>query len=114
MGCYSSASVYAAFVRAVIEVDYAQSLCKNWAPQKEKLFVWLVMRNRCWTADRLQRGRLNYSPKCPLCDQVQECIDHLLVQCPSALGFWFRLWQRKGFTGLVPLTKTRLRAGGEK
>jgi hypothetical protein len=33
-------------------------LWKSWAPRKCKFFRWLAIRNKCWTADRLQRKGL--------------------------------------------------------
>jgi hypothetical protein len=34
-----------------------------------------------WTADRLARHGMDHPDKCPLCDQEEETIDHLLVSC---------------------------------
>jgi hypothetical protein len=53
-----------------------------------------VAHNKCWTADRLARWGLDHPDKCPLCDQVEESIDHLLVSCVFAMQFWLTLLQR--------------------
>jgi hypothetical protein len=53
----------------------------TWAPPKCKFFMWLVAHKRCWSADRLARRGLPHPERCPLCDQADESIDHLLVTC---------------------------------
>ena len=72
-------------------------LWKSWAPNKCKTFVWLAIRNRCWTADRLQKRGLPHLERCPLCDQdLREYSTHsnilcirtgILVCCPTATEF---------------------------
>jgi hypothetical protein len=61
---------------------------KVWASPKCKLFVWLVIQNRVWTADRLElRGWPNYG-LCPLCKQVQETSTYLLCHCRFSVRVW--------------------------
>ena len=57
---------------------------KSWAPGKCKTFVWLAIRNRCWTTDRLQKRGLPHPEHCPLCDQEEENIQHILISCVIA------------------------------
>lgn len=59
------------------------------APTKCKCLLWLAIRNRCWTADRLRRRGLDHPQWCPLCDQEQESISHLLLDCVMARIVWF-------------------------
>lgn len=42
-------------------------------------FLWLVAHDRCWTADHLTRHGLPHPARCPLCDQEEETINHLLI-----------------------------------
>jgi hypothetical protein len=35
-----------------------QRIWKSWAPGKCKIFLWLAVKNRCWTTDRLARKGL--------------------------------------------------------
>jgi hypothetical protein len=42
----------------------------------------------------LARRGLDHPDKCPLCDQEEESIDHLLVSCVFARQFWLTLLQR--------------------
>lgn len=64
-GSYTSKSAYDAYFLGSIE----------FAPWK--LFLWLAVKNRCWTADWLSRGGLLHPADCPLCDQEEE-IQHIL------------------------------------
>uniref|UniRef100_K3Y117 Reverse transcriptase zinc-binding domain-containing protein n=1 Tax=Setaria italica TaxID=4555 RepID=K3Y117_SETIT len=57
---------------------------------------------RYWTADRLTRRGLPHPERCPLCDQVDETIDHLLVSCVFTQQVWFRLLQSVGLHILAP------------
>jgi hypothetical protein len=64
--------------------------------------MWLVARNRCWTADGLNRRGLPHPERCPLCDQMDETIYHLLVSCVFTRQVWFRLLQSVGLQILAP------------
>ena len=66
-------------------------LWKSWAPAKCKFFLWLAIRNRCWTSDRLAKRGLPHPDKCPLCDQEDETVQHLLTSCVVARQVWFRV-----------------------
>lgn len=46
-----------------------------------KFFLWLAENNRCWTADRLAKRGLPHPEACPLCDQVDETHQHILIGC---------------------------------
>lgn len=47
--------------------------------------------NKCWTTDRLAKRGLTQSLLCPLCDQQDETINHILVSCSFVRQFWFDL-----------------------
>jgi hypothetical protein len=67
-----------------------------------QIFLWLVAHNRCWTADRLARRGLDHPPICPLCDQEEETLDHLLVSCVFSRIFWFQLLRTFDLHRLAP------------
>jgi hypothetical protein len=71
-----------------ISFELWKCLWKSWAPPKCKSFLWLAIRNKCWTADRLRRRGLQYPVVCVLCDQEQEIVQHLLCTCSFARQFW--------------------------
>jgi hypothetical protein len=55
-GCYSSKSAYKAFFCGDVTFEPWH---QTWAPGKCKMFLWLPIRNRCWTADRLAKRGLS-------------------------------------------------------
>ena len=80
----------------------AKLLLKTRAPPKCKFFCWLVLHDRCWTANRRFRHNLQDHDSCALCDQGSETIDHLLVSCSYSREVWFSLLRRGGLQLLVP------------
>ena len=56
-GSFSTHSAYRSYFVGSITFEPWKRLWKSWAPGKCKTFVWLAIRNRCWTADRLQKER---------------------------------------------------------
>ncbi|GJN20378.1 hypothetical protein PR202_gb07748 [Eleusine coracana subsp. coracana] len=82
--------------------EHWRLIWKTWAPNKCKIFLWLASRNRCWTADRLQRRGLEHPEKCVLCDQEEEIVQHILTSCLFARQFWNRILTSLGFNNLVP------------
>lgn len=71
------------------------------APLKCKLFIWLACRERCWTADKLAKRGMEHPVACPLCDQLPENINHLLLGCVFSREVWynfFRHWGKENWT----------------
>jgi hypothetical protein len=97
-----SKSAYRAFFNGAIPFEHWRRLWKSWAPSKCKVFLWLAIRNRCWTVDRLARRGLPHPPKCPLCDQEEEDIQHLLTTCVFYRDFWFWVLAPLGLQDRVP------------
>ena len=79
-----------------------QIIWKTWAPPKCKTFAWLVMQNRIWTSDRLQRRGWPNHGNCPLCNQVQESAAHLLFKCRFSSRIWTNILSWSGFHGIYP------------
>jgi hypothetical protein len=101
-GQFSSKSCYKAFFMGSITFEPWKRLWKTWAPPKCKFFLWLAIRNKCWTADRLQKRGLDYPEVCPLCDQDSENIQHLLCTCIFVRQFWYYILSSLGLTNLSP------------
>jgi hypothetical protein len=99
---YSATSAYATIFHGSLQSDAFDRVWKTWAPPKCAFFIWLVIHNRCWTADRLAKRDLPRPSCCPLCDQDDETINHILVNCVFSRQFWFFLLQRMGFAALCP------------
>jgi hypothetical protein len=60
------------------------------------------MRNRCWTADRLEKRGLPHPDACSLCDQQQETIQYLLTSCIFTRQFWFSILSPFSLGHLTP------------
>jgi len=101
-GNFSTRSAYSAFFIGSTTFEPWKRIWKTWAPGKCKTFIWLAVRNRCWTADRLQKRGLPHPEHCPLCDQDDETVQHLLTSCVFARQFWFSILQPLNLTALVP------------
>jgi hypothetical protein len=93
-GQYSVKTAYEAMFVGVTEFSPWERIWKTWAPPKCRFFMWLVACKRCWTADRLARRKIPHPESCPICDQVEESIDHLLVACVFSRQFWFTMLQQ--------------------
>jgi len=107
-GSYSSKSAYAALFEGSIKFGSWRRIWKTWAPPRCKFFIWLVFHNKVWTADRLARRNLPHPEACPLCDQEDESINHLLVGCAFARQVWAMVLQQLGLLQLAPQpTSTR-------
>ena len=94
-GQYSTKSVYEAF------------FCWSWKEfgrvgHLAKFFVKSATHRKCWTADSLAKKGLPHPAVCPLCDQVEETLDHLLIACVFSSQFWFNLLQSLGLQALAP------------
>jgi hypothetical protein len=91
-----------AFFLGSITFEPWKRLWKTWAPPKCKFFIWLAIRNKCWTADRLQKRGLDHPEVCPLCDQEPENIQHLLCTCVFSRQFWYYILSSLGMANLSP------------
>jgi hypothetical protein len=58
---------------------------------KIKFFLWLLLQNRLWTADRLQKRGWPHQDRCSLCDQTLESAYHLFLGCSFAKEVWHGL-----------------------
>ena len=87
-GIYSARSCYAASFQGSTRSHSWKLVWKSWAPPRVKKFHWLAAQDRCWTAERLARRGLQHHPRCLLCDQALETIQHLLLTCPFARQTW--------------------------
>ena len=101
-GQYSAKSAYDSLFMGKILFRPWERIWKTWAPAKCRFFLWLVAHKRCWTSDRLARRGLPHPEKCPLCDQADESIDHLLIECVFSRQFWYYILRQVGLHSLAP------------
>jgi hypothetical protein len=100
-GIYSAKSCYKALFTGSLAFEPWKRLWKSWAPPKCK-FLCLAIRDRVWTADRLQKRGLPHPDVCPLCDQAQETVQHTLTSCVFARQFWFSILSPYSLGHLAP------------
>ena len=77
----TSASAYKAQFFGATSTHMNKTVWKNWATPKVKVFAWLAIQNRLWTADRLEKRGWENCGLCPLCKQTQETAVHLFSPC---------------------------------
>lgn len=88
-GVYTAKSAYEMLHRGSIQFVGYKLVWGSWAPMKVKIFLWLALRRRHWTADRRQRHGLPSHTRCFLCDQADESIDHIIASCTFSREVWF-------------------------
>ena len=87
-GVYSAKSAYDAQFFGRIPLPALDRVWKQKIEQKVKFYLWLLLQNRNWTADRLEARGWPHGDECSLCDQVLETASHLLLECPFAREVW--------------------------
>lgn len=90
----------------VQKLEPAKRIWKTWAPPRCEFFIWLASPKRCWTADCLARRGMNHPERCPLCDQQDEKVQHILVACVFERDVWFRILSRMRLQHLAPRADT--------
>jgi hypothetical protein len=90
-GCYTAASAYKAQFQAIHTSNFPQIIWKTWAPGKLKIFFWLMLLNRLWCNDRLQRRAWPNSYFCQFCFRNLETVDHIFWSCPFTTAIWSSL-----------------------
>lgn len=88
-GTYSSRDSYRAFFFGREFAPGPVEVWHSWAPLEVKIFTWLAVKDRLWTADRLQRRGLPYTTRCQLCCQVDEDSTHMFLGCSFSREVWY-------------------------
>jgi hypothetical protein len=101
-GKYSLKEAYEGLFIGSTMFEPFHRIWKTWVSLKTKFFLWLVAQSRVWTADRLQKRGMDHPERCPLCDQAQETLDHLLIGCVFAREFWFKLLSQVNIQNMAP------------
>lgn len=99
---FSSKSAYRCFFIGSTNFEPHARLWRSWAPLRVKLFLWLAIMDRCWTADRLTRKGLQHPAACPSCDEQQDTIEHILIQYVLAREVWFQALKAVHLQALSP------------
>lgn len=103
-GSYSARSAYNLQFGGRSLSSMPQVVWRIWAPPKYKFFAWLMLQNRLWCADRLQRRGWPNCYFCPLCRRNLETALHLFIECPFSSRLWciVALWPNcRGFATAI-------------
>ena len=76
---------------------------------KCKLAMWLIIRGRVWTADRLAKRGLPHNEKCPFCNISGENVQHLFMRCAVVNIIWGNLLRWANLQQLVPSSQAKLK-----
>ena len=101
-GVYSAKSCYLALFHGSTTDASWKLTWKTWAPLRIKIFIWLALQDRCWTADRLARRGLPHNDSCVLCDQTTEDMHHLFTSCPFSRQIWHEVLSWCRSTATIP------------
>jgi hypothetical protein len=101
-GRFSSKSAYRMQFHGTVGLPRVPLIWHSFAPLRFKMHAWLALRRRCWTADRRLRRGLPSHTLCPLCDVVDETLDHLSLHCSFAQVVWGGLVQALGMPNITP------------
>jgi hypothetical protein len=98
-GSFSTAGAYSLFFAANIRFPCANAIWKSKATPRCKFFMWLVVHQRCLTADNLQRRGWPNTATCQLCLAAPETCTHLFLHCPFSIQLWqvVKDWARADF-----------------
>lgn len=87
-GIYTAKDAYEAQFLGRIRQPLLEKAWKVKAENKIKFYLWLLLQNRNWTADRLSTRGWPCNPTCPFCDQAPETAIHILLGCPYSKEVW--------------------------
>lgn len=107
-GQFTTRSAYAARFWGREVVPTANFTWSNKAPLRCRFFTWLALRNRCWTSDRLARRGLDHQERCPFCDQHQETMTHIMLQCVFSREVWTKVCSALNNPGWSPTATSTL------
>ncbi|KAL6508301.1 hypothetical protein OROHE_021843 [Orobanche hederae] len=81
-----------ALVRPPLDkVVWKELMLNNKATPKARFCLWMALRGRLATKDRMIRFDSSIDPTCSLCNQEPEDINHLLFCCAETGSMWRRL-----------------------
>jgi hypothetical protein len=87
-GTYSAKSTYDLHFIGQMRCLSADQTWDAKAPPKCKLFIWLMLQYRIWTAARLLIREWPNEYFCQLCLRNLETTHHLFYECPMAAEIW--------------------------
>jgi hypothetical protein len=108
---YSAKSAYLLQFEGCMEFSFHKHVWQVWAPSRCKFFMWLLLQNRVWTADRLLARQWKNEYFCPLCRRNMETACQLFLEWPFSRCVWIEISSWLSLPQLNPL-KAGERLGG--
>lgn len=90
-------------LRDTIKWNHEASGSFSTSSARLKFFVWLLLKNRLWCNDRLQRRGWPNEYFCQLCLRNLESSEHLFWKCPFSSSVWEKAAGGFGCNSLHPL-----------
>jgi hypothetical protein len=90
-GVYSTKSAYLSFFLGRTRALAAKELWLASAPLRHKIHMWFALKNRLWTADRLEKRGMDHPSVCTLCCQEPETCNHIAFQCSFSREVWYHV-----------------------
>jgi hypothetical protein len=88
-GQYSASSAYQMQLVGRIHSSTFPQIWKAKATPKCLLHSWILLHNKCLTADNLEKRGWPHNPICRLCFIHPETASHISASCPYARTVWF-------------------------
>jgi hypothetical protein len=96
-GTYNAKDTYDMLCHGSVLDGSHEQVWRSKAPLKHKIFAWLALRNRLWTAERRFKHGLQAQRSARFtCLQEEDTVDHIIIQCPYSRMVWFRCLQVAG------------------
>ncbi|KAH1205464.1 putative ribonuclease H protein [Glycine max] len=106
-GYYSTKSVYnllKAEASSNSEDSNYKTIWKLQIPPRASAFSWRIFKNRLPTRDNLRRRHVELpSYNCPLCDQEEEIVGHIMYSCRKNCVLWWQILRWVNRMGPFPL-----------
>jgi hypothetical protein len=101
-GQYSASSAYAVqFAGSCADFEWDE-IWRARVKNKCKFFSWLILHNKLWTLDRINKHGGKANAICQLCRTHLESSLHLMAQCPYSKAVWDGLSNWLGFSFQPP------------
>lgn len=108
-GLFSAKLAYRNFF--VGAITYFWAMEENLEMKNAKFFVWLAIRNRCWTTDVYKKRDASSGASPPL-RLREETTQHILTSCVFARQFLYAVLQPLSLINLTPTRRDTFATGG--
>jgi hypothetical protein len=109
-GRFSTSSAYRVqFIGSYADHDWSK-LWQAKVENKCKFHLWILLQNRLWTADRINRHGGQMDVICQLCKTHPESVIHMVAHCSFTKQLWMELALWLGITPTLPSQQNTCRS----